>query len=157
MDQWVQITDEETKVYDILHQYVNIMGRTDGYTQIFNFFLVKGPNGATFTDSDADPSVGFIAAIEGAVANGAQVIHLKRVELKPYRENGAWVTTGQVEFDFKKTINDFSEESENALAQGRSQPKLWFGVACNGTASTTSYQYRTLTRAFHMRKRRHIV
>jgi hypothetical protein len=74
--------------------------------------------------------------------------------VKPFRENGAWVTATSLEIDLTKTINSFTVKSEKALAQGRSQPKLLLGLIANGTASTTSYVSRQLIYAWHTRKRK---
>jgi hypothetical protein len=74
--------------------------------------------------------------------------------LKPFRENGSFVTTGYVTFDLKDKLNAFIEESERALGQGRLQPKYIMVVCSAGTASTNSTINRFTITAYHDRKRK---
>jgi hypothetical protein len=154
LDTYVNIDDEACRIFDVFTQTCTLNGRTDGSPQAFHFFLVKGPSTMTVTDGDYSPSGGFRTAIEDACANGSEIKHLDTIMLKPFRENGSFVTTGYVTFDLKDKLNAFIEESERALGQGRLQPKYIMVVCSAGTASTNSTINRFTITAYHDRKRK---
>jgi hypothetical protein len=133
LDGIIDIQDDTTRVFDLLKATFSLQGRVDGYLQHFFFFVAEGPSDLTLTDGDYDPSAGVWTAIDNALDGATETRFLRTVVVKPFRENGAWVTATSLEIDLTKTINSFTVKSEKALAQGRSQPKLLLGLIANGT------------------------
>lgn len=154
----LSITDENTRVFDKLSYMVNLSGRTDGYAQLWYFFLAKGPSTVTLTTTNADPTAGVKTAVEAALSGGSKITYLRTILVKPRRDGATLLyTEDQFDIDLTDQINKFISESESALAQGRSQPTLYFGVATTAAASTSSYVNLLKVYAYHTRKRHLIV
>lgn len=148
------INDESVVVFDRFELSFNYVGASTYYPHRAHFFLVKGPNNLTLNTGNYDPtSVGFRDAMNTDGANGMEVTFFQTIELEPKLENGSWTQTRRGLFELKEELNAFVSETETALSQGRSAPKLWLVVACVGTASTTDNIYWLSTRSTHYRKR----
>jgi hypothetical protein len=150
----VDINDETIGIYDKAIVRFNVAGRVDGFPAQVQFFLVKGPNTFTFTASDKDPSNGVKTGVAACCAGGSQITPYRHFHFKPIRENGAWVTYGNIRLDITKLINRYTAESSNLLAQGRSQSKYYLIAAMDGTAAATDVIYKLTDCRSHLAKRK---
>lgn len=150
----ISINDETVRIYDRFIVSFSVSGRTDGFPCQVAFFLVKGPNGMTWTNTDGAPTSGVKAVVAASCSGGSEIIPLKVFTFQPVRENGAWVTYGTVRLLLTKRINRFIYESSNALAQGRTQGKLYLVGVMDGAASTTDTVYCLNDARYHLTKRR---
>lgn len=154
LDSYLSISDEETRQHDLWSLVIHIVGNADGYPQSALFFTVKGPNAMVFTNSDKAAASGIKAGIDGSLSGGSQIQYFPTVNLGAFQENGSLIKETNWYLDGTDILNRFTRESEEALAQGRSQPKLYLGVAIIGTASSTMTWYYQLLHAYHSRRRR---
>lgn len=150
----VSINDDVTRIYDKYLIRGTFKGRTDGISQTLHLFTVKGPSTMTFGSGDKDPSAGIRLAIEELASGSNEIKYYRGINIKPRQENGAFVNLFPFEVDITNLVNKFTETSEKALGQARSQPLFYLAAAINGTASTTdNITYQTI-KAYHERKRK---